>query len=109
MAMTGDPIDARTAESWGLVNEVVPLAELDGATKELLRRVTRGSPASMGIGKRAFYAQIGLEQSTAYDYAVEVMAAASLSEDAQEGFAAFIEKRPPSWQRARPEQVDSHD
>ncbi len=106
MAMTGDPIDARTAESWGLVNKVVPMAELDDATSELLRRVTRGSPASMGIGKRAFYAQIGLEQSAAYDYAAEVMAAASLIDDAQEGIAAFIEKRPPSWTRANPEQVD---
>ena len=99
MAMSGDPIDARTAETWGLVNQVVPLAELDRATIALLGRVTRGSPDSMGIGKRAFYAQIGLERSKAYDYATGVMAAASLSADAQEGIAAFIEKRPPVWNR----------
>ncbi|MEO9181483.1 MAG: enoyl-CoA hydratase-related protein, partial [Acidimicrobiales bacterium] len=51
MAMSGDPIDARTAEAWGLVNVVVPLVELDDATRRLLRRVTRGSAESKGIGK----------------------------------------------------------
>ena len=99
MGMTGDPIDARTAENWGLVNRVVPLDELDAATAQLLGRATRGSVASKGIGKHAFYAQIGLDQAQAYAYAIEVMSAASLIPDAQEGIAAFIEKRPPQWDR----------
>ena len=97
MAMSGDPIDAETALSWGLVNAVVPASELDDATARLLRRVTRGSAASKGIGKRAFYEQIAMNQSDAYDYATEVMAAASLLPDAQESIAAFIEKRQPVW------------
>jgi enoyl-CoA hydratase/carnithine racemase len=97
MAMTGDPIDARTAEAWGLVNEVVPTAELDTATASLLHRVTRGSPASMAIGKQAFYVQIDLDQPKAYAYASEVMAAASQIPDAQESIAAFMEKRAPKW------------
>jgi len=97
MGMSGDPIDARTAEAWGLVNRVVPMAELDEATAQLLSRVTRGSAVSKGIGKQAFYAQIGLDQPQAYAYAAEVMAAASLTADAQEGIAAFIEKRRPQW------------
>jgi enoyl-CoA hydratase/carnithine racemase len=95
MAMSGDPIDARTAQSWGLVNVVVPTVELDDATKRLLRRVTRGSAASKGIGKLAFYEQIAMSQSDAYEYATQVMAAASQIPDAQESITAFIEKRPP--------------
>jgi enoyl-CoA hydratase/carnithine racemase len=97
MSMSGEPIDAHTAQSWGLVNEVVPDAELETATAALLARVTRGSAASKGIGKLAFYKQIGMQQSEAYDYAIEVMATASQSPDSQEGITAFLEKRPPKW------------
>jgi enoyl-CoA hydratase/carnithine racemase len=97
MAMTGDAIDARTAEAWGLINAVVPMNELDVATTRLLRRATRGSAVSKGIGKRAFYEQIGMDQSDAYVYATEAMAAASLLPDAQESIAAFIEKRQPHF------------
>jgi enoyl-CoA hydratase/carnithine racemase len=97
MAMSGDAIDARTALAWGLVNQVVPSAQLDEATETLVARVTRGSTLSKGVGKRAFYEQIGLDQASAYEMATEVMAAQSLTPDAQEGIAAFIEKRPPVW------------
>ena len=97
MAMSGDPIDAATAMAWGLVNEVVPDDELDEATAAMVARVTRGSARSKGVGKRTFYDQIGLDQDSAYDVAIEVMATQSLTADAQEGIAAFIEKRPPVW------------
>ena len=99
MGMTGDPIDAQTALDWGLVNRVVPLAELEEATSQLLARATRGSVVSKGIGKQAFYAQMGMEQTQAYAHAIEVMSSASLIPDAQEGIAAFIEKRPANWGR----------
>ena len=97
MAMSGDPIDARTAEAWGLVNRVVPMAELERATARLLRHVTRGSVASKAIGKRAFYTQMDMDQFDAYAYATEVMASASQTPDAQESISAFIEKRAPRW------------
>jgi len=97
MALTGDTIDAVTAASWGLVNRVVPDTELSEATIELLRRATRGGPESKAFGKQAFYAQIGLPQTQAYAYAVEVMAAASQISDAREGIAAFLEKRRPDF------------
>jgi enoyl-CoA hydratase/carnithine racemase len=97
MAMTGDAIEATTAEAWGLINLVVPLSELDDAGTRLLRRATRGSSMSKGIGKRAFYEQIAMSQSDAYDYATDVMASASLLPDAQESIAAFIEKRQPNF------------
>ena len=85
LALSGDVIDARTALNWGLVNQVVPAADLDGAVQELLDRVTRGSAESKGIGKQALYAQIDLDQPKAYAYAIEVMAATSQLPDAREG------------------------
>jgi enoyl-CoA hydratase/carnithine racemase len=101
MALSGDVIDARTALDWGLVNRVVPAAQLDDAVHDLLERTTRGSAESKGIGKQALYAQIDLDQPKAYAYAVEVMAATSQIPDAQEGMRAFLEKRKPHWRRGR--------
>jgi len=97
MLLTGDPIDAQTAAAWGLVNKVVPADRLDQETRLLLDRATRGSGLSKGIGKQAFYAQIDLDQPKAYAYAMEVMAATALTEDAQEGMRAFLEKRKPTF------------
>jgi enoyl-CoA hydratase/carnithine racemase len=101
MALSGDAIDAATAQDWGLVNRVVPADQLDAATMELLERVTRGSAQSKGIGKQALYAQIDLDQPKAYAYAIEVMAATSQLPDAREGMHAFLEKRRPRWQHGR--------
>jgi enoyl-CoA hydratase/carnithine racemase len=97
MALSGDVIDAPTALEWGLVNQVVPADQLDAATFGLLKRVTRGSAQSKGIGKQALYAQIDLDQPKAYAYAVEVMAATSQLPDAREGMRAFLEKRQPRF------------
>jgi enoyl-CoA hydratase/carnithine racemase len=101
MALTGDVIDARTALDWGLVNRVVPAAQLDDAVRDLLERTTRGSAQSKGIGKQALYAQIDLDQPKAYAYAIEVMASTSQLPDAQEGIRAFLEKRKPRWRHGR--------
>jgi enoyl-CoA hydratase/carnithine racemase len=101
LAMSGDVIDARTALDWGLVNRVVPAAQLDTAVQDLLDRVTRGSADSKSIGKQALYAQIDLDQPKAYAYAIEVMAATSQLPDAREGMHAFLDKRKPNWQRGR--------
>ena len=97
MAFTGDPIDAATAADWGLVNRAVPDAELDAEVADLMRRATRGSARSKALGKRTFYRQIDLNQPAAYEYATEMMAAAATTADAQEGIAAFLEKRPPKF------------
>lgn len=97
MALTGDAIDAATAADWGLINKVVPLAQLEAATLDLIQRATRGSALSKALGKQGFYQQVDLPQQLAYDFAVERMATASLSPDAQEGIAAFLEKRAPIY------------
>jgi enoyl-CoA hydratase/carnithine racemase len=94
MLLTGDPIDAQTALSFGLVNRVAPAAVVPAETRALLARATRGSPASKAAGKLAFYRQMDLELAAAYAEASEVMAAASQTDDAREGVAAFLAKRP---------------
>ena len=100
LALSGDVIDARTALDWGLVNAVVPDDQLDSAVADLMTRVTRGSRASKAIGKRTLYEQMSLGEPAAYDLAVDVMAATSQYDDAQEGMRAFLEKRPPHWSDA---------
>ena len=97
MLLTGDAIDARTAAEWGLVNRVVPAAELRTATEKLAHAASRGSTASKAVGKQAFYAQIDLDQTHAYAYASEVMAATAVAPDGREAIVSFFEKRKPVY------------
>lgn len=97
MLLTGKLIDAPTAETWGLVNRVVPPTDLEAETRNLAMEITAASSFTIGLGKQAFYSQIDLDQPKAYAYAKEVMSMNALSADAQEGMAAFLEKRTPCW------------
>jgi enoyl-CoA hydratase/carnithine racemase len=97
MALTGDPVSAAVAADWGLINYAVADDELHAATADLLHRAIRGSAESKALGKQTFYAQSGLSQPAAYELAVEVMATAAVSADAQEGIASFLEKRKPNY------------
>ena len=97
MLLTGRMVDAATAAEWGLVNRVVPAAELQGETRRLAAQVAEASSFTVGLGKQAFYTQIDLEQPKAYAYAKEVMSMNALAADAQEGISAFLEKRVPCW------------
>lgn len=97
MLLTGDFIDAQTAAEWGLVNRVVSADSLHDETLSLARKIASASAFVVGLGKAAFYAQIDLDQPKAYAYAKEVMSMNALAEDAQEGMAAFVERRSPTW------------
>jgi enoyl-CoA hydratase/carnithine racemase len=98
MLLTGDVIDACTAADWGLVNRVVPGAELRAATLALAERIGHASALTIKTGKQAFYRQADLPQAEAYAFTQEVMTENALAADAQEGICAFLEKRPPRWQ-----------
>lgn len=97
MAMTGDVITAQIALEWGFINSVVNDNDLHVATQELLERACRGSRESKAIGKQAYYQQIGMNEPDAYAFASAVMAQAVVSDVAQEGIAAFLEKRHPDF------------
>jgi enoyl-CoA hydratase/carnithine racemase len=97
MLLTGKPVDAETAAEWGLVNRVVPAAELESDTRELACKIADASSFTVALGKQAYYAQIDLDQPKAYAYAKEVMTVNSLAHDAQEGISAFLEKRVACW------------
>jgi enoyl-CoA hydratase/carnithine racemase len=97
MLLTGEPIDAATALEWGLVNRVAPLEQLEPAVLELIDAITRSSAYTVGVGKRAFYAQVDRAEHDAYQHCKLVMTENALAADAQEGMTAFLEKRDPVW------------
>jgi enoyl-CoA hydratase/carnithine racemase len=97
MLLSGEPVDARTAAEWGLINDVVPAAELPAATRKLANKVAEASSLVVAIGKQAFYTQIDLDTPKAYAYAKEVMSLNAMAGDAQEGIGAFLGKRAPCW------------
>ena len=97
LCITGEPIDAARAERIGLINYVVPAAELDARTEWLVDRVAGKSPTAIRRGKAMMRAaaDMSFEQSISY-LETQIMTLA-LTEDAREGRAAFIEKRAPNW------------
>jgi len=97
MLLTGKPITAKRAHELGLVNRLVPAAGLDTAVQEFVDAILASSPLTVAIGKAAFYDQLALEESAAYSRATDVMTDNALRHDAQEGMAAFLQKRPPHW------------
>jgi enoyl-CoA hydratase/carnithine racemase len=97
MLLTGDLIDAGTALRFGLVNDVVPAAELEARTLALARKIASKSPLTLAIGKKAFYRQAELPLAEAYAYASDVMAENLKARDAREGIGAFLDKRAPCW------------
>jgi enoyl-CoA hydratase/carnithine racemase len=97
MLMTGAFIDAPTALAWGLLNRVAPPEGLDAAVTELALQLKEKPRAVVAAGKRFFYRQLEEKLEDAYRDASEVITANMLSPDGQEGVAAFVEKRKPSW------------
>src|SRR5258706_8326248 len=99
MLLTGEPIDAKRALEWGLVNRVVPVQDLDTEVFKLAKTLASKPPATLAAGKRAFYHQMDMQIGRAYDLASEEIASSFAHEEGKEGTDAFIEKRPPSWKK----------
>ena len=62
-------------------------------------RIAREPPATLAIGKEAFYRQIEMPLADAYDYATGVMVENMMHEESKEGIGAFIDKRAPDWDK----------
>jgi enoyl-CoA hydratase/carnithine racemase len=97
MLLTGDMVPASRAAEMGLVNQVVPSGELRAASMALAQKIAAKSSLTVATGKRAFYQQKEMDLAAAYNYASEIMVENMLARDAEEGIAAFIEKRTPDW------------
>jgi enoyl-CoA hydratase/carnithine racemase len=97
LLLTGEPIDARTALAWGIVNRVVPAERLDEEVARFTGIVVARSGSVIAKGKRAFYRQIERPLREAYALTSERMAGSALEPEAAEGIDAFLEKRPARW------------
>jgi enoyl-CoA hydratase/carnithine racemase len=97
LLLTGEMVDAAEARRIGLVNRVVPDAQLDQATRVLADTLAAKSGHVLRIGKEAFYRQLELGLEEAYAYTSRVMTENMMARDAEEGIGAFLEKRKPEW------------
>ena len=99
MLTTGQFINAERARELGLVNRIASEDGLQDATDELAETVASKLAVAVKIGKEAFYNQLQMPLSDAYDYTGSVMAENMLFRDTEEGISAFIEKRDPNWEQ----------
>ncbi|MET0443688.1 MAG: enoyl-CoA hydratase/isomerase family protein [Pseudorhodoplanes sp.] len=95
--ITGEPFDARTAQDAGLLNHIVPAAELDAKVEWLIARITDKSPTAIRRGKYAMRAIAAMSFDESIAYLESQIAILSMTEDAKEGLKAFAEKRKPVW------------
>jgi enoyl-CoA hydratase/carnithine racemase len=101
MLVTGEFIDAAAAKARGLVNRVVPADQLDAEVKRLADAIVAKPAVAIGMGKGLFYRQLEMGVDAAYQLAGQTMACNMIDDVAQEGVAAFMEKRKPHWSGSR--------
>jgi enoyl-CoA hydratase/carnithine racemase len=98
LLLTGDAIVAEDSARIGLINRVVPAGTERDEALALARKIAAKSRHIVKIGKEAFYRQIDMDLTRAYEYAAEVMVENMMARDAAEGISAFIEKRTARWE-----------
>jgi enoyl-CoA hydratase/carnithine racemase len=97
MLLTGNMFSAQQACQMGLINRVVQPQSLEGDVMALAQHIASKPHGTVKTGKEAFYAQLEMPLSAAYDYASKVMTENMLHAEAAEGIGAFVEKRQPNW------------
>ncbi len=97
MLLTGRPIDAETALSWGLVNKVVEPDALLDAAKEMAARIARNGPAAVGLVKACVNKGTSTDVDAGGTHESDAFGLCFASGEAREGITAFFEKRPASW------------
>ena len=95
--LTGDPIDAARAREIGLVNEVVPLADLHAAAQAMAESIAANAPLTVRAAKKMVYANAPEKLTGEFEYGDEIWAPVYTSNDGREGPLAFREKRAPNW------------
>jgi enoyl-CoA hydratase/carnithine racemase len=97
LVLSGAELPAPDALAIGLVSQVVPRGELGGTVERLARTLAGYSPAALALAKEAFYTALELDHAHALPYLRDLLTIVARSDDAKEGIAAFLEKRPPRW------------
>lgn len=97
MLLTGDFMDAASAQAQGLVNRAVAPQALDAHVEQLVQAIVQKPAAAVRMGKALLYRQREMGLEAAYELACEIMACNMMDEDAQEGAQAFAQKRQPLW------------
>jgi crotonobetainyl-CoA hydratase len=98
MALTGEPLSAARAYEVGLVNRVVPAAEVEATAMAMAQRICANAPLAVRVSKRVMLDAMDLSEEDAWGLNNEAFGAIAASADALEGAIAFAEKRPPVWQ-----------
>lgn len=102
MLLTGEFIDAQTAQAQGLVNRVVQSEQLNEEVEKLVAAIVRKPAVSIRMGKALLHQQREMGLLQAYEVAAHTMACNMMEADAQEGAQAFVQKRPPAWSNTTP-------
>lgn len=97
LALTGDRLTAQQALEWGLVNRVVPAANLDATTLELAQKLGGKSLAILALGRRSFFTAEDLPLGQSLEFLSSQLSLNVLTDDTAEGVTAFLEKRAPKW------------
>ncbi|MBS0349203.1 MAG: crotonase/enoyl-CoA hydratase family protein [Proteobacteria bacterium] len=97
MALTGDTIDAIKALEWGLVTEVVPAAELEGAAQDIARRMAANPSHGLRLTKRLLREGQHMRLDSLLELSAAFQSLAHHTDDHQEAVRAFLEKRTPQY------------
>jgi enoyl-CoA hydratase len=97
LILTGDIIDAAEAKAIGLVNHVVPLADLEARTMEIAQKIAEKSPIALRMGKEAVKGAARMNLREGLEHEIDLFALCFSSEDKEEGVKAFLEKRKPDF------------
>jgi len=100
--LRGNRFSASRAVELGLINRAVPTAQLDAAVDEVLDDLRRGGPGALGFAKRLVYEVPAMRQEDAFPWTAALSAELFAGEEAREGMAAFLGRRPPAW--AKPDE-----